>query len=273
VVGARRVGDAGQLNEFSHIETYSKQTMNQQSKITANSKNRASDLTGERTGVQGGVEPRKASPPRTPRTRKVTTLDMPTKDKVLDTETKKMVQYVSSIVNLSTGKRYRCWWCTLTIDNEPIGCPIGVKFSYPDNDPQATEGRRRASPVRPAARSEITTYSTDGVFCSFNCAKAYINEKERANVMYKNSNVLLAHMVCDMNGRIAPVSIEPSPDKRLLIEYGGHMTEHQYRQCFDRMLYTEKGIIKMFPTTVIFQEEEKLNRGGSRTPTSTPQRR
>ena len=56
--------------------------MNQQSKITANSKNRASDLTGERTGVQG-VEPRKASPPRTPRrTRKVTTLDMPTKDKV-----------------------------------------------------------------------------------------------------------------------------------------------------------------------------------------------
>ena len=114
--------------------------MNQQSKITANSKNRASDLTGERTGVQG-VEPRKASPPRTPRrTRKVTTLDMPTKDKVLDTETKKMVQYVSSIVNLSTGKRYRCWWCTLTIDNEPIGCPIGVKFSYPDNDPQATEG-------------------------------------------------------------------------------------------------------------------------------------
>ena len=60
--------------------------MNQQSKITANSKNRASDLTGERTGVQG-VEPRKASPPRTPRrTRKVTTLDMPTKDKVLDTD-------------------------------------------------------------------------------------------------------------------------------------------------------------------------------------------
>ena len=169
--------------------------------------------------------------PAASRARKVTTL-APTKDKVMDTETKKMVQYISSTVNLSHGKRYRCWWCTLSIEDEPIGCPINV---------------------------DQKTYSTDGVFCSFNCVKAYINDKERLDVMYKNSHVLLGHMVCDMNGSISPVSITPAPDKRLLIEYGGYMTEDQYKHCFDRMLYTEKGIIKMYPITSIFQEEEKIS--------------
>lgn len=172
-----------------------------------------------------------------PKGRKVTHLDMPIKDKVLDTETKKMIQYVSSTVNLTCGKRYKCWWCTLNIDGEPIGCPINVLHSH-----------------------DAPTYSTDGVFCSFNCVKAYINDRERLDVMYKNSHVLLGHMFCDMNGCLSPVTIDPAPDKRLLIDYGGYMTEDQYRHCFDRMLYTDKGIIKMYPTTTIFQEEEKLNR-------------
>jgi hypothetical protein len=180
--------------------------------------------------------------------RKVTTLDAPTKDKVLDVETKKMVQYVSSSVNFARGKRYRCWWCTLLIDSEPIGCPINVLHP---GGPTKANG--------PLSEAASKTYSTDGVFCSFNCIKAYINEKERSDVMYKNSHVLLAHMVCDMRGAVEPVSVDPAPDKRLLADYGGYMTDDQYRHCFDRMLYTEKGIIKMFPTTVIFQEEEKLN--------------
>lgn len=174
------------------------------------------------------------------RARKVTALDAPTKDKVMDTETKKMVQYVFSTVNLARGKCYRCWWCTLSIEDEPIGCPIGVLHEQ-----------------------DQKTYSTDGVFCSFNCVKAYINDKERLDVMYKDSHVLLGHMVCDINGPILPVSVEPAPDKRLLTDYGGYMTEEQYRQCFGRMLYTEKGVIKMYPTTSIFQEEEKISNRGT----------
>lgn len=163
-------------------------------------------------------------------------------DRVLDIETKKMVQYIFSTVNISKGKRYRCWWCTLIIDHKPIGCPIDI--SYVDG---------------------TKTYSTDGIFCSFNCVKAYINDKERLDIMYKNSHILLAHMVCDMNNCISPVSVEPAPDKKMLVEYGGHMTDDQYRYCFDRMLYDERGIIKMFPTVSIIQEEEKLNnRGGSK---------
>lgn len=190
-----------------------------------------------------GSEGRK---PTTSRARKVTTLDAPTKDKVLDTETKKMVQYISSTVNLSRGKRYRCWWCTLSIEDNPIGCPINVLHDQNQK-----------------------TYSTDGVFCSFNCVKAYINDKERMDVIYKNSHVLLGHMVCDMTGHISPVSINPAPDKRLLTEYGGYMTEDQYRHCFDRMLYTEKGIIKMYPVTSIFQEEEKITSRGNGRPISS----
>lgn len=183
--------------------------------------------------------PPKRSDIRCAATRKVTTLDV-TKDNVMDTETKKMVQYVSSSVNLSRGKHYRCWWCTLLVQDEPIGCPINVL--YDDKDKK--------------------TYSTDGIFCSFNCVKAYINDKEPVDVMYKKSHVLLGHMFCDMNGSISNVSVEPAPDKCLLAEYGGYMTEDQYRNCLGHMLYTKKGIVKMYPVTSIFQEEEKI--GGNR---------
>lgn len=183
-----------------------------------------------------------ATPSKTPsKARKVTTLDVPTKDKVMDQETKKIVQYVSLSVNLSGKRRHRCWWCTLLIENEPIGCPINIL--HDDKDQK--------------------TYSTDGIFCSFNCVKAYINDKERLDVTYKNSHILLGNMVCDMNGFISPVTINPAPDRRLLVEYGGYMTEDQYRHCFDRMLYTEKGVIKMYPVTSIFQEEEKINSRGN----------
>jgi hypothetical protein len=168
------------------------------------------------------------------KTRKITIIE-PTKNKILDTETKKIIQYISVSVDLTKGKKYRCWWCTLFIENEPIGCPINVKRN-----------------------NEKKEYSTDGVFCSFNCVKAYINIKEKTDMTYKHSHALLAHMVCDMQGSISPVFIEPAPHKCLLSDYGGHMTEDQYRHCFNRMLYIEKGIIKMFPVTSIYQEEEKL---------------
>lgn len=167
--------------------------------------------------------------------RKVTNVNIFGKD--VDTETKNMVQYIPSTITFPRGKLYKCWWCTLDIQSEPIGCPINVSYS----------------------KTQQKIFSTKGIFCSFNCVKAYINEKERLDVMYKISHTLLAHMVCEMRGKMEPITINPSPDKCLLSMYGGHMNEEQYKHCLDRILYTEKGIVKMFPTTSIFQEEERLN--------------
>lgn len=168
--------------------------------------------------------------------RKVTILNtQPIKDRVIDIETKKIIHYISSSINFRSG--YRCWWCTLLINNEPIGCPINL--SYPE---------------------KVKTYSTDGVFCSFNCIKAYINDKERVDALYKASHVLLGHMICDIKGIITPVIVDPAPDKKMLAEYGGYMTEQQYKDSFDRIVHTEKGIIKMFPITTIYHEEERLKR-------------
>lgn len=171
--------------------------------------------------------------------RKVTPLDLKIKNKVVDTETKKIIQYISLSINLSKGMKYKCWWCTFTIDEtsgQLLGCPINV----------TREGNKKI-------------YSTDGVFCSFNCVKAYILQKEQFDVLYENSHILLGHMFCDMNGFITPITIEPAPDKKLLLDYGGYMTKEQYYECFNRLLYTEKGIINMYPVTTIFEEDEKIN--------------
>jgi hypothetical protein len=163
----------------------------------------------------------------------ITTTPAFSKNKVLDRDTKQIVQYVSNVIDPATaGKRFlRCWWCTLGTGPNPIGCPLATSLD-----------------------SGTKTYSTTGIFCSFNCAKAYAQDREKIDYSFKNSCSLLAQMLCEEKGRFLPVTITPSPDKNLLLEYGGHMTEDQYRSCFDKLAYTKKGVVKMFPVTVAYEE-------------------
>lgn len=152
------------------------------------------------------------------------------KNKVLDRDTKQIVQYATITANPVTNyKRFvKCWWCTLAAGPNPIGCPLVV--------------------------SADETYSTTGIFCSFNCAKAYAEDREKIDSSFKNSRNLLARMACIEKGRISPITITPAPDKNLLLEYGGYMTEDQYRSCFNKLTYTKKGVVKMFPTTIAYEE-------------------
>ena len=162
----------------------------------------------------------------------ITTTQAFSKNKVLDRDTKQIVQYVSNVANPSAGKKFlRCWWCTLAAGPNPIGCPLLMSLN-----------------------AGTKTYSTIGIFCSFNCAKAYAEDREKTDYSFKNSCGLLAQMLCDEKERVMPVTITSSPDKNLLLEYGGHMTEDQYRSCFDKLTYTRRGVIKMFPVTVAYEE-------------------
>jgi hypothetical protein len=153
-------------------------------------------------------------------------------NKILDRDTNQIVQYVSNTANPMISKKFlRCWWCTLATGPTPIGCPLALSL---------TNG--------------VKTYSTIGIFCSFNCAKAYAEDREKTDYSFKNSCNLLAQMLCDEKDRFSPVTITPAPDKNLLLEYGGHMTEDQYKACFDKLTYVKKGVIKMFPVTVAYEE-------------------
>ena len=102
-------------------------------------------------------------------------------------------------------------------------------------------------------------YSTDGIFCSFNCCKAFIKDNKH-NKLYENSDILLNKLYQDMYS-VKTIIINPSPHWRLLIEYGGYLTIQQFRDNFNKTTYESHGVIRntdiFKPIATLF--EEKLN--------------
>lgn len=144
-------------------------------------------------------------------------------------ETKRLIKFVSRTVKTDITKNYDCWWCTLLIDGNPIGCPLSCKDGV---------------------------YYTDGVFCSVNCVKAYLLEYCQNDPVYQNSLVLLSFMLRDMNPSAElPITITPSPPWKSLIQKGGYLTVEQYKKELGNILYTHRGIIKQHPITILSTEE------------------
>lgn len=167
------------------------------------------------------------------RQRNVTNIK-PIKNKILDLETKRMIQYVSLSIKTVKDRKYNCWWCSLIIEHEPIGCPLSFK-----------EG----------------TYYTDGLFCSANCVKAYVLEYCQNDSRFKDSVRLLSLMVAEGTSRRKdqePITIQPSPHWRLLIQFGGHVTPEKFKDLTNHTVFTEKGIIQMKPITILLEEDEKF---------------
>lgn len=177
------------------------------------------------------------------RQKNITTLK-PIKNKILDLETKRIINYVSITTKIVKDKTYNCWWCTLPIENHPIGCPLSMQIS--------TDSHTAQEDV------EKVTYYTDGLFCCLNCIKAYIIEYGEHNAKYKDSVRLLAMMSCDSEQITDPLTITPSPPWRFLQQYGGHVTVDQYKEMIGRMIYKEKGIIQIQPITTLYEEDEKF---------------
>ena len=194
--------------------------------------------------------------------------------------------------------KYCCYWCRHKFDSASIGCPIkyiskkAVKNYYSEvskdfytikenitrNRSQMLNTNKSKfvftnidSPSFPSS-SENTApssctininnkdyYSTDGIFCSFNCCKAFIKENKH-NKLYENADILLSKLYQDMYN-VKNIVINPSPHWRLLIEYGGYLTIQQFRDNFNKTTYESHGVIRntdiFKPIATLF--EEKLN--------------
>jgi hypothetical protein len=77
-------------------------------------------------------------------------------------------------------------------------------------------------------------YETDGIFCSFNCCMAYIQENKSINPLYTNSEMLLLQMYNMTNNSKENLEIVPAPDWRLLTDFGGHLTIEKFRESFNK---------------------------------------
>ena len=95
-----------------------------------------------------------------------------------------------------------CWWCCHTFTN----CPCTLPTKY---DPL----RKR--------------FSFTGIFCSWNCTKAY-NFERNDHSMYNRSQ-LITLLIQQMYGLTNAINIKASPPRQCLKMFGGYMTIEQFR--------------------------------------------
>jgi hypothetical protein len=187
--------------------------------------------------------------------------------------------------------RYHCFWCRHPFETSPIGCPIKyvsnkiVKEYYSniskdiytikesittnrknmlnsDNNIHTDEKPEKEDkiPDKYIETGNNLYYETDGVFCSFNCCKAYIIENKH-NTLYNKSSLLLNHLFNAIMETKTSI-ISPAPHWRLLQHYGGHLNIVQFRESFNKIDYDCHGTtinLPVFsPISTLYEERIKF---------------
>ena len=199
-------------------------------------------------------------------------------------ESKKVHKCTISMVDFNTNKEiiqcsaYDCFWCRNLIPNNviDIGCPIkyaptqAVKTYYSEisKDKYTIKENittKREETIKKDIENKLTIidknyYLTDGIFCSFNCCMAYIDDN-KYNSLYDMSECLLLKMYHDFYpSKVA--SIDKAPHWRKLKQYGGDLTIEQFRDSFNKIEYQAHGFMSCIPKFksigVLFEEKLKF---------------
>ena len=170
---------------------------------------------------------------------------------------------------------YNCFWCKNKFSTIPIGCPINYvsnkatkkyysnisKEQYTIKENITNNRTKQIENNEKITVKEEDYYQTDGIFCSFNCCKAFINDNKHKR-LYDYSNNLLTKMYNDLM-KTKSVIISPAPHWRTLKEYGGNLDINSFRNTFNKMDYEYHGIstknsIKYLPIKMFFEEKIKF---------------
>jgi len=147
--------------------------------------------------------------------------------------------------------RYNCFWCRNPFSNMGIGCPVKFKppvisFKYSSiisaKDYEILEDGNVSTDNTSTKQISPSYYQTDGVFCSFNCCKSFIDDNSH-NPLYKDSNVLITKLFNDIYDRNINM-ITPAPHWRTINQYGGFININEFRQSFDKLEYQNHGITR-----------------------------
>lgn len=122
-----------------------------------------------------------------------------------------------------------CWWCRHTFQNIPIFLPT----KYQNN-----------------------VFYCTGLFCSFNCCKAYLFDSPSHDSWKLNS--LLNFYFKKLTGSINDIKIAPS--WKLLKKYGGNLTIKEFRKNYNTNLTYHLNNLNIFvQNEVVSKEYKKIN--------------
>lgn len=180
-----------------------------------------------------------------------------------------------SRINFDSNTTYKCFWDRNEIPRDvcPISCPIKFvpskitksyfselsreKYTISEN---ITSSKAEYMKAKKDDRFSLTPrgyYECEGIFCSFNCCIAYI-EDNRKNQYYKQSQELLLSMYKELNNSTQDASIIAAPHWLLLKEHGGHLTIEQFRSSFNRIVYNSYGKTHFKPVGYLYEENYRL---------------
>lgn len=175
-------------------------------------------------------------------------------------ESKKEHQCVLTMISNSTDctlpekTDISCFWCHHPFETKPLGCPIQylpnrvVKDYYSEitkdsyvlresiTDHQLDENREHFGKNRMKMMAR-DYYIVDGIFCSFNCCLAFIQDNH-GDPLYRFSENLLSHIHLKTFGAHAQ-PIAPAPSWRILNKYGGCVSIEDYRKNFYKVTYKD----------------------------------
>jgi hypothetical protein len=176
---------------------------------------------------------------------------------------------------------YNCFWCHNPFDETigGIGCPIkyvsnkAIKNYYSEiskdvytineNITTKCKDRMKINNNVNLKIKEGEYYETDGIFCSFNCCKSFI-EDNRHRKLYHQSMYLLTKIYKQIYkiDKIKNLQIISAPHWRMLEEYGGNLTIKKFRNNFNKVEYENHGVIKLIPEIkpigMLFEEKLKF---------------
>lgn len=183
--------------------------------------------------------------------------------------------------------KYNCYWCRHSFDTVPIGCPIRYiptqaeknYYSFINQDKYTIKEsitKSRVSDIetnfevvhkdKPTPENHILVkpndvYETDGVFCSFNCCKAWIIDN-RPNPMYQQSMMLLSRIFSTIY-QTKNINITEAPHWRTLKNYGGDLPIIKFRDSFYKIEYKSRGIVSRVPKFIsvgtLYEEKIKIS--------------
>jgi hypothetical protein len=142
------------------------------------------------------------------------------------------IDYLNGALPLFTTKC--CWWCRETFSSCPIGIPINFY-------PSCAKSEQFFKQSNLDCTNGTEYFETDGIFCSFPCAKSYIID-EKLNTKYKNSTMLLSLLYKKINNKIDFIPLAPS--WKLLKKFGGEMSITEFRNSFGEFQYIDSSNIK-----------------------------
>jgi len=163
-----------------------------------------------------------------------------------------------------------CFWCKHSFENSPLGCPVKYinnkieksYISYITKDKYCMKEnvtKLKLSKILSIKQDLINInvieseyYLTDGIFCSFNCVMAFINDNYN-QFFYNESKMLLYTMYKDMI-KSKVNKIKAAPHWRMLKCFGGSLSIKEFRDLFNLFEYVECSF-QMKTLSKIFKEK------------------